>query len=230
MAGVRDGLPIALGYLVVAFALGITAKNAGMTPLQGLIASLTTVASAGQYAGFTVIAEHAPYIEMFFAILVANARYFLMSFALSQRIPPETRLPHRLLTGFGLTDEIFGISIGRPGYVDPVYIYGAMTIAIPFWGLGTALGIVMGNVLPVRIVSALSVTLYAMFLAIIIAPAKKDKVIAALVVISFAASYAFAKIPVFSGISAGTRTIILTLVIAGLAALLCPVKETYDAV
>lgn len=225
LLGMQDGLPIGFGYLAVSFSLGIAARKVGLTPLQGFLASFLTNASAGEYAAWTVIGEAAPYIEMFFAILIANARYFLMACALSQRFSPDTKLRHRLLVGFDLTDEIFGITIARPGYLNPFYSYGAMTVALPSWAIGTALGIVIGNILPVRAVSALSVSLYAMFLAIIMPPAKKDKVISVLIAICFAASYAFARLPMFAFMSSGTRTIILTVVIAGVASVLFPVKE-----
>ena len=225
LLGMQDGLPIGFGYLAVSFSLGIAARKVGLTPLQGFLASFLTNASAGEYAAWTVIGEAAPYIEMFLAILIANARYFLMACALSQRFSPDTKLRHRLLVGFDLTDEIFGITIARPGYLNPFYSYGAMTVALPSWAIGTALGIVIGNILPIRAVSALSVSLYAMFLAIIMPPAKKNKVIAVLIAICFAASYAFARLPMFAFISSGTRTIILTVVIAGVASILFPVKE-----
>ena len=225
LLGMQDGLPIGFGYLAVSFSLGIAARKVGLTPLQGFLASFLTNASAGEYAAWTVIGEAAPYIEMFLAILIANARYFLMACALSQRFSPDTKLRHRLLVGFDLTDEIFGITIARLGYLNPFYSYGAMTVALPSWAIGTALGIVIGNILPVRAVSALSVSLYAMFLAIIMPPAKKDKVIAVLIAICFAASYAFARLPMFAFMSSGTRTIILTVVIAGVASVLFPVKE-----
>ena len=142
LLGMQDGLPIGFGYLAVSFSLGIAARKVGLTPLQGFLASFLTNASAGEYAAWTVIGEAAPYIEMFFAILIANARYFLMACALSQRFSPDTKLRHRLLVGFDLTDEIFGITIARPGYLNPFYSYGAMTVALPSWAIGTALGIV----------------------------------------------------------------------------------------
>ena len=222
--GMGDGLPIGLGYLAVSFSLGIAAKTIGLTPFQGFLASLTTIASAGQYAGWTVIAENAPYIEMMFATLVASARYFLMSVALSQRFSPYTRMPHRILVGYAITDELFGIAIARPGYINPYYTYGAMVTSIPFWAVGTALGIIMGQILPLQVVSALSVSLYAMFLAIIVPPARKDKIVAGLVTASFVLSYAAAKLPFLAGISSGTRIIILTLVISVFAAVVFPLK------
>ena len=221
--GMRDGVPIGLGYFVVSFTLGITAKHAGLDPLQGFLASLFNNASAGEYAGFTVIAADAPYLEIAIITLVANARYLLMSAVMSQKFSADTPFYHRIFVGFDVTDEIFGITIAREGKLNPYYNYGAFIPALPGWSIGTALGIVAGNVLPLSAVSALSVALYGMFLAIIIPPARKDKVIGVVVVISFVSSF-FAD-TFFGDISAGTRTIILTVLIAGAAAILKPVHD-----
>ncbi len=176
--GLRDGVPIALGYFAVAFSLGIAARSAGLTAFQGFFASMLCVASAGEYALFTLIGAGATYLEIALLTLITNARYFLMSCALSQRISPDMKNYHRYLVGGVVTDEIFGITIARPGYMEPAYNYGAIAVSVPAWAIGTALGILMGNLLPARIVSALSVALYGMFLAIIIPPAKKSYFIA----------------------------------------------------
>lgn len=224
-AGVRDGMPIGLGYFAVAFTLGIAAKNAGFSPFQAMMESLLNNASAGEYAVFSLVAAGASYWEVAVMTLVANARYLLMSCSLSQKLAPDTSLGHRMLLAFDVTDEIFGISIAVPGRLDPRYTYGAMSVAIPGWALGTFLGVVVGNALPPRLVSALSVGLYGMFLAIIVPPAKKDRVVLVLVAVSFIFSFAAGRLPLLAGISAGTRTIILTVVIALTAAVLFPVRD-----
>ena len=72
-------------------------------------------------------------------------------------------------------------------------------------------------------VSALSVALYGMFLAIIIPPARKDRVVAVLVIISFALSFLCSYLPGISALSEGTRTILLA--ISGAAAVLFPVRQ-----
>ncbi len=226
--GLKNGIPIGLGYLAVSFSLGIAAKTAGLTPIQGFVVSLLCMASAGEYVGFLSIAAGAAYIEIAIATLVANARYLLMSTAMSQRMKPELSVKHRLLMAFGITDELFGIAIARPGYLNPYYSYGAfITSSIP-WALGTSLGIIAGNMLPMRLVSAFSVALYGMFLAVIIPPARKDKIIAGLVVISFAASYASTYLPFMKDMTDGTRTIILTVVISAIAAIAFPKKMDED--
>lgn len=227
--GVRDGMPIALGYFAVAFTLGIAAKNAGFSAVQAMVESLTNNASAGEYAVFSLVSAGAGYWEVAVMTLVANARYLLMSCALSQKLAPETGLGHRMLVAFDVTDEIFGVSIAFPGRLNPFYTYGAMAVAIPGWALGTFLGVVVGNVLPLRLVSALSVGLYGMFIAIIVPPARKSRLIAALVLISFAASFVAGSWSLLAGVSSGAKTIALTVAISLAAALLFPVKDGEEA-
>ena len=223
--GLRDGVPIAAGYFAVAFSLGITARASGFSAFQGFIASLITYASAGEYIGFTLYAAGATLFQLIVMTLITNARYLLMGLALNQRLPEGTPMSKRLLTGVAITDEIFGITIARPGYVNPFYSLGALAIAAPFWALGTALGITMGNVLPADLVSALGVALFGMFLAVIIPACRKDGKVALIVLVSFALSFGIRYIPGLKDLTAGNRTIVLTLVISAGAAVLFPVKE-----
>ena len=222
--GLKDGIPIMLGYFAVSIALGISARNAGMTAPQATIASALIMASAGQYIGFTLIAAGASYLEVMVMEAIANARYLLMSCALSQKVDPALPLRHRLLMGLWITDEIFGVSVSVEGRLNPYYNYGMAAVATPGWALGTLMGVVLGNVLPVRVVSALSVGLFGMFMSIFVPPMRKNRIIAALVAVSFAASYAFNALAWFDGISSGMKIIILTVVISLGAALLFPVE------
>ena len=228
MEGVHDGVPIALGYFVVAFTLGILAKTAGLSAWQGFVTSAVNIASAGEYAGFTVIAAQAPYLEIAVLTLVANARYFLMAAALAQRFAPDTPLLHRLAVSFGVTDEVFGITVARGGMVQPYYNYGALAISVPAWSAGTSAGILAGGILPAAAVSALSVALYGMFVWVILPPAKKSRPIAGMVLASFLLSLAATYAPLTSELSGGTRTILLTLLIAGVGAALFPVHEEQE--
>ena len=223
--GLKAGVPIGLGYLAVAVTLGIAAKNAGLTAFQATLTSFLINASAGEFVGFTLIGAGASYLEVAIMELVANARYLLMSFSLSQKLSPKTGVGHRMLIGWYVTDEVFGVSISAPGYLNPYYTYGAISLACPGWAIGTCLGVIVGNILPASLVSALSVGLYGMFIAIFVPPSKTSKVIAGLVLVSMALSFAFNRIPVFDGISSGIKTIILTVAISAAAALLFPIRE-----
>lgn len=226
--GVRDGMPIAIGYFAVAFALGIKATAAGLTPWQSALLSFLNVTSAGEAAGIALLGVGTTYVELALTQLVINIRYLLMSCALSQKLSSQTGLLHRLAVGYGVTDEIFGISAATEGDLSPYYSYGAIAVAVPGWTVGTLLGAVMGNVLPLRAVSALGVALYAMFLAIILPPARKSRIIAGLVAVSALASTALSFICTklaLTGFTEGFRIITLTVVISLGTALLFPLRE-----
>ncbi len=227
-SGMRDGVPIALGYFAVSFSLGIQAKQIGISAIAATVMSMTNLTSAGEAAALTLIAAHAPYLEMAISQLVINIRYMLMSCALSQKLDPKMPFFHRFLVAFGVTDEIFGISIGVPGKLNPLYSYGAMALAIPGWTIGTCLGVVMGNILPQRIVNALSIALYGMFVAIFIPPAKEDKHVALAVAVAMTGSLACTLLPYVKEISAGTRIIVLTVLISLIAAVLFPIDLPED--
>ena len=228
--GIIAGIPIALGYLAVSFSLGIAAKNAQLTPFQSFLASFFCMASAGEHAGFSVIVADGTFLEIALITFIANARYLLMSCALSQKMKPGSSLGHRMLVAFGITDEIFGISVAQPGYLTPWYTYGALLVAVPGWSIGTALGTIAGTLLPLRLVSAFSVALYGMFLATIIPPAKRDRMIAILILICFAASFGATYLPLISDLSEGTRTILLTVVLSAGAAIFFPRKISDEEV
>ena len=223
--GFQDGVPIALGYAAVSFALGIAARNSGLSWIEATVMSLLNNTSAGEFAALELIRTGAPYAELAMTQLVINLRYLLMSCALSQKMDEKTSVFHRLLVGFDVTDEIFGISIAYPGKLNPFYSYGAIIISIPCWAAGTCFGVLLGNILPASVVSALSVALYGMFLAIVIPPARESKVLAGVVIVAMASSILFDWIPLPSWMSGGMKIIVLTVVISLLAAMLFPVKE-----
>lgn len=228
MQGYRDGIPIGLGYFAVAVSLGIAARDYGFSAGQGFLASLITYASAGQYMGFALYATNATLIELIILTFIINARYLLMGAALNQRMPEGTPLMRRVLVGTCITDEIFGITIARPGVPTPFYTFGAVVAAVPMWAAGTAVGIALGNVLPARIISALGVALFGMFLAVIIPPARKDRAVLAAVAVSFACSYAAVRLPYISSLSQGNRTILLTVVICSLFAMIAPRESSTE--
>lgn len=225
LKGMRDGAPIGLGYFAVSFSIGITAKNVGLTALQGFFLSLLNNASAGEVAGLSSIAAQTSLITLAVVMLITNARYLLMSCALSQKFSPDTPFYHRLLIAFDITDEVFGIGISYPGFLEPAYMYGAFLTTIPMWAAGTVLGIVVGNILPQIVVNALSVAIYGMFLAVVIPPCRKNKVITGVVICSFVLSYISKYLPILSKASESIRVIILTVLISGIAAVLFPVKD-----
>ena len=225
LEGLRDGLPIALGYLAVSFGIGISCHAAGITALQGFLMSLFNNASAGEYSGITVITENAGVWMMVLMTLIINARYMLMSCALSQKLSPDTPLGVRMLIGFDVTDEVFGIAIAQEGLLNVWYFIGAMCAALPGWSLGTLFGALAGNVLPVWAMNGFSVMLYGMFLAIIMPEGKKNRVVLGCIGVSFVLSALAAKL--LPMLSSGMRILLLTIFISAAAAILFP-RESPD--
>lgn len=225
----RDGFPIGMGYFAVSFSLGIIAAKAGLTAWMGFVGSFLTRASAGEYGVYSLIAIGASYVEVVAMCLVTNLRYLLMSTALTQKFASNVSLLKRILVACCVTDEIFGISIAYPGNLPPAYPFGAMLISTTMWASGTAVGIVAGEILPPHVVAALSVALYGMFIAIIIPPSKRDNAVGISVIASFLLSWLCSVLPTVREMSAGTRTIVLTILIAAVAAYVKPIKiEDHD--
>ncbi len=225
----RDGVPIGLGYYAVAFSIGIVASKAGLTWWMGAISSFLTRASAGEYGVYSLVAVNAALAEIIGLSFVANMRYLLMTAALTQKFRQGTSLLKRIMVALCVTDEIFGISIAYPGYLAPSYTFGAAIVSTLMWSAGCASGIVAGDVLPTNIVSALSVALYGMFLAIIIPPAKKDRAVLVAVVCAFVLSGLCAVMPVLCEMNSGTKTIVLTVLISAVAAFVKPIKTEDEA-
>ena len=226
--GCRDGIPIGLGYLAVSFSFGILALRSGLTVGQAVMISALNLTSAGQFASLSIIAAAGSYVELALSQLVINLRYCLMSASLSQKVDRNASFFHRFFMAFGVTDEIFALSVSVKGPLSPFYTYGQMSVAIPGWTLGTLLGAVAGNILPARVLSALGVALYAMFCAIIIPPARKNPLLTIVILCSMAASVVFTYTPILRDISSGTRVIILTVGISAIAAWLRPVVKDGD--
>lgn len=223
--GMMDGIPICLGYLAVSFTFGIMAKQAGLTPFEAVVMSAANLTSAGQFAALGLIGSSSTFVEMAVMQFILNLRYCLMSCSLSQKLDNKTHVMHRSLVAFGVTDEIFGVSVCKRGALHPFYNYGLMSVAIPGWTLGTLLGTISGSILPERILSALGIAVYGMFLAIILPPAKSNKLLSAIIGLSMLLSLLFVKLSAFAPISAGFKIIILTILIAGTAAFFFPIRE-----
>ncbi|MBO4331200.1 MAG: AzlC family ABC transporter permease [Oscillospiraceae bacterium] len=226
--GLADGIPIGLGYLSVSFGVGILASGAGMSILQAAVTSLTNLTSAGQVAGIAVIAASGGLVEMVLTQLVINLRYSLMAISLTQKLDGSFTTLRRMLVSFAITDEIFAVASSRDGRISPGYMYGLALIPIIGWTTGTLLGAAAGELLPAAVTSALGLSIYGMFLAIIIPPARRSTGILLAVVFGAAVSCALFY---FTDISQGFSVIISAGISAAAAALLRPAEaESTDEV
>jgi len=221
--GLKDGMPIGLGYLSVSFGFGILAASLGFSPFEAWIISATNLTSAGQVAGVGIIASMGSYLEMAVTQLVINIRYALMGLSLSQKLDNSFHTSQRLLVSYGITDEIFAVSHSKEGKLTPHYMYGMILIAFLGWTLGTLLGAAAGEILPKALTDSMGIMLYGMFLAIIIPPARKSKGV--LVVVAFAAICSLIFKFLLPFVTSGFAVIICAVAAAALGAWLFPVKE-----
>lgn len=223
--GLKRGYPIALGYIPVSFTFGLMAVSGGLPVWMVIFISMSNLTSAGQFAGTNLIINGAGYPEIALTTFIINIRYMLMSLSLTQRLGKDMTLPRRLLIAFGVTDETFTMASMEDGRLSFPFLLGLITGPFIGWSLGTALGAVICSALPEVLSNAMGIALYAMFIAIIIPPAKKSLPIVLIITISVAVVCILRYVPVFSGISSGFRVVIATLIGAGAGALLFPIND-----
>ncbi|MCR5690686.1 MAG: AzlC family ABC transporter permease [Eubacterium sp.] len=223
--GVSKGIPIALGYLSVSFTFGVKAVHGGLPVWVAVLISLTNLTSAGQLAGLELILAGGSYLEIGLSTLIINLRYMLMSLSLTQRMEEGVKTSSKMFMAHGVTDEIFAVAITDPKKITGKFMFGLMLTPILGWVSGTFLGAVASQIMPAALGNAMELGLYAMFISIIIPPAKKNKKLAAVVVFAIAISCLLYYLPVFRFISAGFKIIIATFLAAGLAASFLPVDR-----
>ena len=224
--GIIDGIPIALGYLSVSFAFGITAVGAGLTALQAALISLTNLTSAGQVAGIEVIAASGSLFEMAAVQLTINIRYALMGISLGQNLDKSFSLIHRLVAAYGITDEIFAVCSTKDEPIRPSYMYGIIVVSTVGWVSGTFIGGFAGATLPDSVTAALGIVIYGMFIAIIVPPSSKHKSILFVVVISALMSIGCKLL--LPSLSGGFTVIICAVGASAAAALLFPKKDSEE--
>lgn len=225
LRGLRDGVPIGLGYLSVSFAFGITAVSRGVPGWIALLISMTNLTSAGQLAGLDLMVLGCTVGEMILTQCVINLRYALMSVSLSQKLDASVRLRDRFLIAFGNTDEVFAVASGQPGLVGRFYLFGLIVAPYIGWSSGTLLGTVASGLLPVSVMSALGIAIYGMFVAIVIPPAKKHRAVAAVLGGAVALACAFRYLPVLNRVSGGFVIILCAVIAASLGAVLAPIPD-----
>ena len=224
-AGVKSGVPVCLGYFSVSFGFGAMAISQGLGIWHAILISASSLTSAGQFAGLTVIAAGAAMIEMILTQLVINSRYGLMSLALGQRFGPDVGIGGRLAAAFFNTDEVFALGMSRPGKLTTGYFLGAGVIAAAGWIAGTAMGAIAGTILPESVRVALGVMLYGMFIAIVVPQAKQEKSMLVCLALAMVFSGLFTWLPVLQSVSSGLAIVICTVAAAALCAILFPISD-----
>lgn len=231
--GLIHGLPIALGYLAVSLSFGVSAVNMGLSVIEALFISMANLTSAGQLAGAPIIAGGGSLFALGFGQLFINLRYALMSVSLSQKLDIKVTFADRLFIGFGVTDEIFAVSVSQKESVSKEYMYGLITLPYIGWTLGTLIGALLGVVvstyLPSFVLAALGIAIYGMFIAIVVPAMKKELSVTACVLVAMLLSIICYYVPAVGKIIPSELHIVLCAVIASVAlAIFAPIKSAED--
>ena len=226
--GIRDGIPICLGYFSVSMAFGLTAVLSGVPIWAAVVISLTNLTSAGQFAGMNLIASHGAMVEIALTTLIINIRYFLMSISVSQKVERKMTMKERMAVSFGITDEIFAVSMQRDHDLTTAYMAGLIMTPVIGWTGGTLVGAVATSFMPEALSNALGIALYGMFIAVIVPPARDQKNVLFAVALAIGASVACKYLPVIQNLSSGWTIILITIVVCLIAAWLFPVEESEE--
>ena len=228
LEGIRDGIPICLGYFSVSMAFGLTAVLSGLPLWAAVTISLSNLTSAGQFAGMNILVAQGTMIEMAMTTLIINIRYFLMSLSVSQKVHKDMKMPHRLAVAFGITDEIFAVSVQRKTDLTGSYMAGLILTPVLGWTGGTLFGAVAASFMPEVLTNAMGIALYGMFIAIIIPPAREHKSVMFTVILAILVSLGFAYLPLLKTLSGGWAIILITVLVSGIAACLFPIDTNEE--
>lgn len=228
--GIKDEIPICLGYFSVSMAFGLTTVLSGMPLWTAVVISLSNLTSAGQFAGVNILLAQGTMIELIMTMLIINIRYFLMSISVSQKIRPSVKMKQRLAIAYGITDEIFAVSMQHKEELTGSYMFGLILTPVIGWTSGTLVGAVASSFLPAALTNAMGIALYGMFIAIIIGPAREEKSVRFTVILAIAASLLFTYLPELKNLSSGWVIIIITVLVSTVAAWLFPISETEETV
>lgn len=180
--GLTASIPLYIGYFPTAIAFGLLARNTGISFRDTSLFSMVVYAGASQFMALEMIHLGLSSISIIIATFLLNLRHSVMSASLSLNLKgiDKRLLP---LIGFGITDESFSVLSFNKDKIDLPFVLGVNSSYIS-WVLGTMIGFLVGEILPISIQASLGIGLYAMFAGLIFPEIKKSRKILSLALIS----------------------------------------------
>ncbi len=236
MQGLKEGFPIGMGYLPLAFSLGVNAATDGFQFFTSIAMSLFSFTGVGQMNAMALMLENATYFSIFIALMVINLRNIVLSLSLTQRLEENVSLWKRLIIAMGNTDEIFALTIRREGKIPADYFIGVMTFPYLAWSIGAIIGNLATTLVPRDICIVMSMALYAMLVAAVVPAVKKSRPILFVTLLSGVLSFIMQGVKPISnllislmGKSASSWILVAGSVFtAAVAACIWPVKDSEE--
>jgi len=198
MAGVKDGLPIGLGYLPIAVTVGMGLIAKGFSFLTNFLSSFS-VTAMGTITMTSLMTSGETYIGIFLALFLINLRHIVLSLALSQKLERNVPIFKRFLIGIGITDENFAVAISKGGEISASYYIGVTVFPWLCWILGAVTGSLVGDILPPTLTTAMQMALCGMLLYALVPSAKKSRTALYTIVLSGLVSTAISRLrPLFA--------------------------------
>lgn len=218
--GLMTAAPIMIGYLPIALAYGVLANQAGLSLIELTSMSALVFGGASQFMILNMMLVQATYIELVLATFVLNFRHFIMSLSMSHRLR-TFKLKDKAVLGALMTDESFSVlSVLNKDKQTPVSFYITLHIAGYFaWVTGALLGGVIGTFIPDTLGQSFGISLYAMFIALLLPSVKKEWRYGAIAVLAMIVNYLLTPVA-----SEGIRIVVATL-LASLVGVMIRSKE-----
>ncbi|MDX7998411.1 AzlC family ABC transporter permease [Xenorhabdus sp. Reich] len=179
--GVFDSLPIAIGYIPISFAFGLSAVKLGFTPLEAIFFSCVIYAGASQFVITALLSAGMSLWVAAFTVMAMDIRHILYGPALRHRIKQKLSEKKTVIWAFGLTDEVFAAATtklikNQRSWSENWMVAIAMCSWFS-WILGTMAGAILGNgyldSYP-AVEAAMTFMLPALFLSFLLASFKKQ--------------------------------------------------------
>lgn len=142
-------LPLWMGSFPFAFAYAIVARAKGLSGLETILMSLTVSAGAAQLAIVDLVGDNTGAAAILGTVLLLNLRHVLYGLSLNEVLPARTSPPRPVLAHV-ISDESYGFTIRDylDGRGSPAFLFGAGTSIFASFYLATALGTIIGQLIP----------------------------------------------------------------------------------
>ncbi|MDR2073943.1 MAG: AzlC family ABC transporter permease [Oscillospiraceae bacterium] len=226
--GIMDGVPIGLGYLPLGIALGISAQKCGLALWIWSLMSGLLISGSAQAAVLNLFASGEvaiiAYVVTFF---IVNSRYLLLSLSMVQRLDPNMSTLERLVFGFFNTDEIYAVAMRQPGKIKASYLFGIAIPPFASYMIAIVVGFLATELMPASVSSAFGITLYAMFLALVVPPMRGSRPVTVVVLCAVALNLICEAIPqIKATLTPGYTMMICAVVTAVIGACMYPLEKS----
>lgn len=218
--GMRAGLPVVLGYIPVGIAYAVMARQAGFTVLETCGMSLLVYAGAAEMMAVGMYAQGAAIITIIITTFILNLRHIIMSTCVNNKLKNARTAP-RLLAAIGITDEAFALFTTTPQKQATFsYLLGITLVTYASWNVGSLVGALASDLLPPLVTASLGVSLYAMFIGLLLPGLRGNARLLVLVIVTAAMNTALSQF-----IDGSWALIISTLVCAGIGVFFVDLKD-----